>query len=169
MAAGSPGQPPSGEIRQRFDLPKDAIAPGRSQPKRVPPKRHQGGWGLARRIALATATFAIALGLVSTLYGLLITPDFGSLSFENGTTAAVALLIGCFALPSAQRIALSPRRNLGVCLAVIAVTPWTYQLGNRLEDAGMDLATGFNFLFEIALAVALYRLAAWQPKRLSAE
>lgn len=164
MTAGSPGQPPSGEIRQRFDLPSDTIAPGRSQPKRLPPKRYQGGLGLARRIALAVATFAVALGLVSALYGQFISSDFGSLSFENGTTAAVALLIGCFTLPSAQRIALSQRRNLGVCLAVIAVTPWTYQLGNRLEDAGMDLATGFNFLFEIALAVALYRLAAWQPK-----
>ena len=167
MTAGSPGQPSSGEIRQRFDLPEEAIAPGRSQPKRLPPKRHQGGLGLARRIALSVATFAIALGLVSTLYGMLVTPDFGSLSFENGTTAAVALLIGCFALPSAQRIALSPRRNLLVCLTVIALTPWTYQLGNRLEDSGMDLATGFNFLFEIALAVVLYRFAARQPKRAS--
>ena len=169
MAAGSPGQPPSGDIRQRFDLPDEAIAPGRSQPKRLPPKRYQGGLRLARRIALGAATFAVALGIVSTLYGLLVAPDFGSLSFENGTTAAVALLIGCFALPSAQRIALSPRRNLWVCLAVIALTPWTYQLGNRLEDAGMDLATGFNFLFEIALAVVLYRLAARQPKRPSAD
>ena len=55
----------------------------------------------------------------------------------------------------------------GCCLTVIALTPWSYQLGNRLEDSGMDLATGFNFLFEIELAVVLYRFAARQPKRAS--
>lgn len=72
----------------------------------------------------------------------------------------MALLIGCFALPADHRISLAPRSNLLVCLTVVAITPWTYQLGNRLEDAGMDLATGFNFVFEVLLAVALYRLAA---------
>jgi hypothetical protein len=44
-------------------------------------------------------------------------------------------------------------------MVLLAVTPWTYQLGNQQELAGMELAPGFNFVFEILLAVVLYRLA----------
>lgn len=160
MSAGSPGPSPSREDRQRFNLPADDIAPGRSQPKRVPPPHRDGNSQLLRRIARGIATFVIALTVASISYGLIVSPAFRSLSFENGTTAAVALLIGCFTLPATQRLALTPRGNLFVCLALLAITPWTYQLGNRLEDAGMDLATGVNFIFEILLAVGLYRLAA---------
>ena len=164
MPAGSPGQPPDGSDRQRFTLPKDAIPVGRSQPKRVPPRRDgDANSQLLRRIAWGVATFGVALVSVSLIYGVIVSPDFRSVSIENGTTAAVALLIGCFALPAAQRRALDPRKNLFVCLAVLAITPWTYQLGNSWEDAGMDLATGFNFIFEILLAAGFYRLAARRP------
>lgn len=164
MTAGRSGQSPSGDDRQRFELPDSDIEPGRSQPKRLPPRR-DGNSNIARRIAWSVAAFAISLGAVSVVYGPLVSADFRSVSLENGTTAAMALLIGCFALPAERRAALSPRSNLLVCLAVVAITPWTYQLGNRLEDAGMDLATGFNFVFEVLLAVVLYRVAAHLDKR----
>ena len=160
MPAGSPGSPSSRQDRQRYTLPADDIAPGRSQPKRVPPTRRDGNSQLLRGIAKGIATFIIALTVVSISYGWIVSPAFRSLSFENGTTAAVALLIGCFTLPVTQRLSLTPRANLFVCLTLLAVTPWTYQLGNRLEETGMDLATGINFIFEILLAIGLYRLAA---------
>lgn len=158
MPAGSSGQGPS--RRQRFELPTDTIAPGRSQPKRVPPTRRSTHSQLLRRIALGVATFGIVLVAVSFCYGLIVSPAFQTVSLENGTTAAIALLIGCFALPQEQRLALTPRNNLLICLAVIAITPWTYQLGNRWADAGKDLAPGVNFIFEVLLAVGLYRLAS---------
>lgn len=164
MSAGSPGSSPPREDRQRFTLPASDIAPGRSQPKRVPPPRRDGNPQLLRRIAMGVATFVIALAIVSISYGLVVSAAFRSLSFENGTTAAIALLIGCFTLPAAQRLALTPRGNLFVCLAVLAITPWTYQLGNRLEETGMDLATGVNFIFEVLLAIGLYRWAARRPR-----
>lgn len=163
MSAGPSGPSSTRESRSRFTLPDAPIEAGRSQPKRLPPKRRAGDGALIRRIAWGVAAFGAALMIVSTAYGLLVSPEFGSLSFENGTTAAIGLLIGCFTLPAAQRLALDRRRNLLVCMAVVAITPWTYQLGNRLEAAGMDLATGFNFVFEILLAVVLYRLAASRP------
>ena len=161
MPAGSTGHTPDGNDRQRFTLPNDAIPAGRSQPKRVPPSRDRNdNPPLLRIIARGVATFGIALVTVSVIYGVLVSPDFRSICLENGSTAAIALLIGCFSLPAAKRVMLDPRKNLIVCLAVLAITPWTYQLGNRWENAGVDLATGFNFIFEILLAAALYRLAA---------
>lgn len=164
MPTGSPGPSPTRDDRSRFALPETPIETGRSQPKRLPPKRRDSSLGLVRRIALGVATFAFALATVSFGYGLLVSESFGGLSFENGVTAAIALLIGHFTLSAAQRNALNPRRQLGVSLAVTAVTPWTYQLANHLGSTGMDLAPGFNFLFEIALAIMLYRLAARQTK-----
>lgn len=165
MTAGSPGPSSSRDDRQRFALPEENIAPGRSQPKRLPPTRREGDPQLIRRIAWGVAAFGFALVIVSILYGLLVSDDFRSVSIENGTTAAIALLIGCFALPAAKRTALEPQRHFLVCLVVVAITPWTYQLGNRLEDSGMDLATGFNFVFEVLLAVVLYRLAASRTQK----
>jgi len=160
VTARFPEQSPSGDNRQRFTLPEDDIPAGRSQPKRVPPPRRDTNRQLLRRIARGIATFGFSLVAVSVIYGVVVSPDFRGISIENGTTAAIALLIGHFALPQMQRIALDPRKNLFVCLAVLAITPWTYQLGNRMSDAGVDLATGFNFIFEILLAGGLYRLAA---------
>lgn len=113
-----------------------------------------------RSLALGLATFLVALGVVAMIYGVIVSASFRDLTLENGTTAAVALLIGCFTLPLPQRLNLRPNANLFVCLVMLAVTPWTYQLGNQKEAAGMDLATGFNFVFEVFLAVVLYRLAA---------
>lgn len=150
---------------QRFRLPSGNIEQGRSQPKRSAPKRQGSQQQLLRRLALGLATFLISLGLVAVIYGFAISPAFGELTLENGTTAAVALLIGCFTLPLAKRLTLSPQRNLMVCVAVLAITPWTYQLGNQKELAGMDLATGFNFVFEILLAVLLYRLASLPARK----
>lgn len=164
MTAGSPGPSPTRDERSRFALPDAPIETGRSQPKRLPPPRRDGSLGLVRRIALGVATFAVALVTVSVTYGLVVSENFGGLSVENGVTAAIALLIGYFALSAAQRQTLNQRRHLGVSIAVTAITPWTYQLGNRLENAGMDLAPGFNFLFEVILAIALYRLAARQTQ-----
>lgn len=164
MTAGPSGPSQTREDRSRFALPEAPIETGRSQPKRLPPKRRDGSSGLVRRIALGVATFAIALAAVSVFYGLVISEDFGGISFENGVTAAIALLIGHFTLSAAQRPRLNERRHLGICLIVTAITPWTYQLGNRLESNGMNLAPGFNFLFEVVLAIALYRLAAHQAK-----
>lgn len=160
MTAGLSGKSPSRDDRQRFALPEDDIAPGRSQPKRVPPARRDANPQLIRRIAWGVATFAISLTSVSAIYGLIVSPAFRSVSLENGTTAAMALLIGCFALPAPQRKALTPRAHLLVCTGILAITPWTYQWGNHLDAAGVDLATGFNFVFEIALAAAAYRLVA---------
>ena len=169
MTAGPSGPSPTQDDRSRFALPESPIETGRSQPKRLPPKRRDGSLGLVRRIALGVATFAIALATVSIGYGLLVSENFGGLSFENGVTAAIALLIGYFALSAAQRHRLNQRRHLGICLVVTAVTPWTYQLGNRLEGTGMDLAPGFNFLFEVVLAIGLYRLAADQATHKTAD
>lgn len=161
MQNGSP-EPDQARLPQpdRFDLPATDVPPGRSQPKRVPPPRRQGDSRALQRAALGVATFVVSLILISLFYGVVVSPAFRDVAFENGTTAAVALLIGCFTLSADQRRALPAKCNLLICLTVLAVTPWTYQTGNRLEDAGMDLATGVNFLFEIVLAVVLYRFAA---------
>ena len=150
---------------QRFQLPTGRIEYGRSQPKRIPPKRRGSQQQLIKRLSLGLATFLISLGLVAVVYGVAVSGDFRDLTLENGTTAAVALLIGCFTLPLSQRLALSLERNLLVCLVVLAVTPWTYQLGNQMELTGTDLAPGFNFVFEVLLAVVLYRLAATRAAR----
>ena len=152
-------------ISGRFRLPSGTLEKGRSQPKRTTPKRHGKDPKLARRLAQGVATFLVALGDVAVFYGVFVSPAFRSLTLENGATAAMALLIGCFTLPKTKRLELRPQINLLVCLIVLALTPWTYQLGNEKEAAGMDLATGFNFVFEIFLAVLLYRLAAtFKPK-----
>ncbi len=153
-------QIPNPHASDRFRLPSGALEKGRSQPKRTPPKRRSDNPQLLRRLALGLATFLIALGLVAVVYGVVISAPFRDLTLENGTTAAIALLIGCFTLPLPQRLNLKPKVNLLICLLVLAITPWTYQLGNQKEAAGMDLATGFNFIFEVFLAVVLYRLAA---------
>jgi hypothetical protein len=144
---------------ERFRLPSGNIEYGRSQPKRTTPKRHKSQQ-LLKRLALGVATFLVSLGLVAFVYGVVVSPAFRDLTLENGTTAAVALLIGCFTLPLPKRLALSRQRNLLVCIAVLAITPWTYQLGNQQELAGMELAPGFNFVFEILLAVLFYRFVA---------
>lgn len=149
---------------QRFSLPSGHIDQGRSQPKRTAPKR-RSSQHLLRRVALAVSTFLVSLIVIAVVYGFAISPAFRELTLENGTTAAVALLIGCFTLPLSKRVALSPRRNLLVCIAVLSITPWTYQLGNQQELAGVDLAPGFNFVFEILLAVLLYRLASLPHSR----
>lgn len=151
---------PNPHASERFRLPSGALEQGRSQPKRTPPKRRSDNPQLVRRLALGLATFLVALGLVAVVYGVAISASFRDVTLENGTTAAIALLIGCFTLPLPQRLNLKPQVNLLVCLVVLAVTPWTYQLGNQQEAAGLDLATGFNFVFEVLLAVVLYRLAA---------
>ena len=160
MPSGSTGSSETRTEVPRFELPVGDISPGRSQPKRVAPKRRDGNNQFVQRAALAVATFGVALALVGFIYRFSISAEFGDVAFENGTTAAIALLIGCFALPAARRVQLSARANLLVCLAVLAITPWTYRLGNQLEAGGMDLATGFNFVFEVLLAGLLYRLAA---------
>lgn len=158
-SAHSEGSPPA-----RFDLPSSDVAPGRSQPKRSPPKRRVRDPRLLRRIALSVAIFLISLALVTGLYHVLVSAVFGGIALENGTTAAVALLIGCFTLPTAQRKTLTSQQHLIVCLVLLATTPWTYQYANQLDDAGVDLANGFNFLFEILFAVVLYQLTRrWQP------
>lgn len=144
----------------RFRLPSDALEKGRSQPKRTPPKRRGDNPQLVRRLAVGLTTFLVALGLVAMIYGLAVSATLRDTTLENGATAAIALLIGCFTLPLPQSLQLKPRAHLVVCLILLAVTPWTYQLGNEQEAAGVDLATGFNFVFEILLAVVLYRLAA---------
>jgi hypothetical protein len=149
----------NGGQAERYRLPSGNIEQGRSQPKRSSPKRVGSQKQLLKRLALGVATFFVALGLVALVYGMAVSPTFRALTLENGTTAAVALLIGCFTLPAARRLSLSPRANLCVCMVLLAVTPWTYQLGNQKELAGMELAPGFNFVFEILLAVVLYRLA----------
>lgn len=148
------------KTKQRFRLPSEEIEYGRSQPKRTPPKRRGSQKDLLRRIALSIATFLISLALISFAYGLFISRDFFELSLENGTTAAIALLIGCFALPLQRRVDLNLRRNTAVCFMLLIVTPWTYQVGNQMEQLGHELAPGFNFVFEIALAVALYRIVS---------
>lgn len=160
MSSGSTGSPETRTDAARFELPEGNIGPGRSQPKRTPPKRRDGNSQLVQRVALGVATFGASLAIVGLIYRFTLSPAFGDVAFENGTTAAIALLIGCFALPAGQRQALGSRAHLIVCLSVLAITPWTYQLGNQLESAGMDLATGFNFVFEVLLAAVLYRVAA---------
>jgi hypothetical protein len=160
MADESSGSTAARTEGQRFALPDNDIAPGRSQPKRVPPPRRDGNPHLIRRIAWGVATFAVSLAVATAFYRLSVSPAFGNVCLENGSTAAIALLIGCFSLSSAQRLGLEPRQHLFVSLAVLAITPWSYQLGNRLVDTGTDLATGFNFVFEILLAAVLYRLAS---------
>lgn len=160
MTQPEAGNGPAEDGQQRFRLPSGNIEYGRSQPKRVAPKRSDSKQQVVKRLALGLATFLVSLGLVAGIYGLAVSPGFRELVLENGTTAAVALLIGCFTLPLPKRLALSPQRNLLVCLVVLAITPWTYQLGNQQELAGIDLAPGFNFVFEILLAVLLYRLAS---------
>lgn len=151
--------------QRRFDLPSGNIEQGRSQPKRTSPKRSGPEQHLIRRLALGFATYLISLGIVAIVYGFVVSPAFRDLTLENGPTAAVALLIGCFTLPGAKRLSLSPKANLLVCLALLAITPWTYQLGNQQELAGIDLAPGFNFVFEILLGVVLYRLASRTPAK----
>ncbi len=148
---------------ERFRLPSGDIEYGRSQPKRTAPKRRESQQ-LLKRLALGLATFIVSLGLVALIYGVVVSPEFRDLTLENGTTAAVALLIGCFTLPPTKRLALSREKNLLVCIALLAITPWTYQLGNQQELAGIELAPGFNFVFEILLAVLLYRIASISRK-----
>jgi hypothetical protein len=160
MSSGSAGSPETRTEATRFELPEGCIAPGRSQPKRVAPKRQQDQGQVVRRVALGVATFGVSLALVGVIYRFSVSHAFGDVAFENGTTAAIALLIGCFALPAERRRALGSRAHLLVCLVVLAVTPWTYQIGNQMEASGMDLATGFNFVFEVLLAGVLYRVAA---------
>lgn len=160
MSSGSAGSPETRSESARYELPAGDISPGRSQPKRVAPKRRQGQSQLVQRVALGVATFGIALALVGFIYRFSISPAFGDMAFENGTTAAIALLIGCFALPTERRLRLGSRAHLLVCLVVLSITPWTYQLGNQLEASGVDLATGFNFVFEVLLAAVLYRVTA---------
>ena len=155
---GETGLSPSRNTR--FDLPAGELALGRSQPKRTPPKRRDTNAHLLRRAAMGAATFAISLGVTILSYRFLISPEFGDVALENGPTAAMALLIGCFTLPTNRRRDLPATFNLLVCLVFLALTPWTYQLGNELDARGSDLANGFNFLFEIILAVVMYRLAA---------
>jgi cation transport ATPase len=152
------------DSNERFRLPSGDIEHGRSQPKRTAPRRRESQQ-LLKRLALGLATFIVSLGLVALFYGVVVSPEFRGLTLENGTTAAVALLIGCFTLPSAKRIALNRQVNLLVCIALLAITPWTYQLGNEKELAGMSLAPGFNFVFEILLAVTLYRIASIAGQR----
>lgn len=167
MSAEVPSGDCSTGTSERFRLPSGALEKGRSQPKPTAPKRRNTDPKFARRLAQGVATFLVALGVVAVFYGATVSPAFRSLTLENGATAAMALLIGCFTLPQPKRLELRPRTNLLVCLIVLAVTPWTYQLGNEKEAAGMDLATGFNFLFEVFLAVLLYRLAAtMKPRRI---
>ena len=156
----TPTEAPQPHASDRFRLPSGALEKGRSQPKRTPPKRRSSNPQLLRRLALGLATFLVALGFVAVIYGIAVSASFRDVTLENGTTAAIALLIGCFTLPLPQRLNLKPKVNLLICLLVLAITPWTYQLGNQQEAAGMDLATGFNFIFEVFLAVVLYRLAA---------
>jgi len=158
---GDKGRPfIAGGPSERFRLPDGALEKGRSQPKRTPPKKPLSDPQLLKRIALGLATFFVALGLVAIVNGLMVSADFRDLTLENAPTAAIALLIGCFTLSLEKRLALRPSVHLVVCLLVLSITPWTYQLGNQEEAAGMDLATGFNFLFEIFLAVTLYHLFA---------
>ena len=159
MSPGSAGSTETRAQTPRFELPVGEMDPKRSQPKRIAPKRRDANPQLIQRVALGVATFGISLALVGLVYRFTVSPLFSDVAFENGTTAAVALLIGCFALPTAQRLQLNLRAHLLVCLTVLAVTPWTYQLVNQLEAGGMDLSTGFNFLFEVLLAVLLYRFA----------
>lgn len=151
--------PDSDAQSQRFKLPEGAIAQGRSQPKRTAPRSGQPAKHIIRRAALGIATFALALMVVAMIYGASISSGFSEVALENGTTAAFALLIGCFALPTPQRASLSHPLNFLVCVLVLAITPWTYQWGNQAEVAGVDLANGFNFIFEVLLAVVLYRIA----------
>lgn len=160
MSSGPSGEPLARSSNHRFELPSGEIEVGRSRPKRIPPPRSNGNANFLYRAAFGVATFAITLVIVALIYGFTVSVVFRDVALENGTTAAVALLIGCFALPTSQRLKLSQRLNALVCFIVIAITPWTYQLGNRMEEAGTDLATGFNFIFEILLAVFLYRLTA---------
>lgn len=155
---GSGGTPEAAS--QRYRLPTGSIEQGRSQPKRSSPKRGGSNKQLVRRLAVGVTTFFLSLGLVAIIYGVTVTPAFRALTLENGTTAAIALLIGSFTLPPARRLALSSRANLFVCLTLLAATPWTYQLGNQQELAGVDLAPGFNFVFEVLLAILLYRFAS---------
>lgn len=158
--AGSSGlHSPQGD-RQRYTLPDTDVGPGRSQPKRTPPRRNSNPQ-LLHRIARGVAAFAVSLVATSLVYGLVVSRDFADLAFENGaTTSAMALLIGCFTLPSSQRHTLGVSQHLLACLIVLAITPWTYAWGNQLESRGVDLATGFNFVFEIMFAVVLYHLIA---------
>ncbi len=161
MTAESSGQLPSRDDRQRFALPADDVAPGRSQPKRKPPPRRDGNPQLLHRVARGVATFGISLALVTISYRLLVSKDFAEAVFENGaTTASVALLIGCFALPITRRKALKVKQHLVACLATLAITPWPYVFSNRLNDSGSWMAPGFNFIAEIFLAVIVYRLIA---------
>lgn len=163
MTPPEAGNGPVIDKSERFRLPPGNIEYGRSQPKRTAPKRRESQQ-LLKRLALGLATFLVSLGVVALVYGVAVSPEFRDLTLENGTTAAVALLIGCFTLPLAKRLALHRQTNLLVCIAVLAITPWTYQLGNQQELAGMELAPGFNFVFEILLAVFLYRIASISRK-----
>ena len=161
MTAESSGRASAHDDRQRFALPVGKIALGRSQPKRKPPQRRTGNPQLLQRIASGVAAFGVALVLVSIGYALLISMPFAEVVFENGaTTAAVALLIGCFALPAARRVALNTKQHLAACIAVLTLTPWAYDLSNQMNDAGAWIAPGLNFVFEILLAVLIYRLIA---------
>lgn len=161
MTAESSGRASAHDDRQRFALPAGNIAPGRSQPKRKLPQRRAGNPQLLQRVASGVAAFGAALALVTIGYALLISPPFAEVVFENGaTTAAVALLIGCFALPAARRMALNTKHHLAACIAVLTVTPWVYDLSNQMNDAGAWIAPGLNFVFEILLAVLIYRLIA---------
>jgi hypothetical protein len=158
MASSGPVDPGRGQFSgdgpsDRFRLPSGRLEQGRSQPKRTPPKKNVPEPQILKRIALGVATFLVALGTVALLNGLFISADFRDLTYENAPTAAISLLIGYFSLNPGARRTIRPQINLLVCLIVLGFTPWTYQLGNQKEAAGMDLATGFNFMFEVALAV----------------
>lgn len=160
MDTGVPGQDSSRDDQQRFVLPDD-VRPGRSLPKRTPPARRSGDNELIQSIAWAVVVFGVSLVSVSLFYGLFISRAFAEVVFENGaTTALMALLIGCFSLPTPLRKALKPKQQLVACLAILAITPWTYLLGNHLDDAGNWMAPGLNFIFEVFLAVVVYRLLA---------
>lgn len=162
MTLGSPAPDQAQATNQghRFELPQGDIALGRSQPKRAAPRRNGANQQMLRRVALGIATFAISLAVVGIAYRVFISNEFSQMVIENGTTSAIALLIGCFSLPASRRQQLGLQQNLLVCLSILAITPWTYQWGNRWADNGVDLATGFNFMFEVALAIVAYRLAS---------
>ena len=161
MTAESSGRAAAHDDRQRFALPAGDTAAGRSQPKRRPPHRRAGNPQVLHRVAKGVATFGISLVLVASGYALMVSKAFAEVVFENGaSTAAVALLIGCFALPSSRRIALDTRQHLAACVILLATTPWTFELGNQMNDAGIWIAPGLNFVLEILLAIVIYRRLA---------
>ena len=59
-----------------------------------------------------------------------------------------------------KRLALDTRQHLAACVILLATTPWTFELGNQMNDAGIWIAPGLNFVFEILLAIVIYRRLA---------